>query len=307
MPSAFQYDSNNHVTNLVTLYGETKFQALSGTSTRHSGLRRGLLISEPTGDQQLYSYVDAGPSAICSIIDGPSFARNSYHWNRAQFAAISVTGRTNLLDMPDEDYLKASIKHFLHGTPVGAQQIVSDTLGAEAGPADQSGNRAVTSYVYQGQLGNQIGTRKAVERIWIPNNLAMEIARNDVGRPTNTTYYNRDKGGSLISATMFTNVYDSSGVYLQKVWGPKGELVRGYGYHPVITNLLTSVTNAAGDVIRYTHDTNNNAMRVITITMPGNLVRSNTYFASGTNAGFLQKRVDYLANGVLFAPTRSNM
>ena len=73
------------------------------------------------------------------------------------------------------------------------------------------------------------------------------------------------------------------------MWGPHGERVRGYGYDPVLTNLLTSVTNALEEVTRYTYDAK---ARVTSISYPGGLVTTNIYYPSGLNAGFLQCRID---------------
>src|SRR5262249_28422026 len=73
--------------------------------------------------------------------------------------------------------------------------------------------------------------------------------------------------------------------YLQKQIGPRNELTRGYGYHSVITNLLVSVTNAVGEVTRYTHDTN--TMKVTSIAFASGLIRTNEYAS-----GFLTRQTD---------------
>ncbi len=101
MSTTFQYDGSDNIISMATPYGTTGFQYLTGISTNinyTNTLRRSVLITEPSGDHQLYSYCDNGPYGVAS--DGYPYYRNSYHWNRAQYAAIPVADRANVLDMP---------------------------------------------------------------------------------------------------------------------------------------------------------------------------------------------------------------
>jgi RHS repeat-associated protein len=272
MSSSFQYDSSDTITNMITPYGSTGFEYFASQFS-DLATNRAVRITEPTSDKQLYTYRDAGPVSH----------RNSYHWNRAQYAAISPTGKANVLDMPDADYYKAQQKQW-EQQPNGSIGIVTDTLLSDEGPVDPligaSTRPDVTGLNYQ--TGMQRISRISRSTSWSP---AVDITRNSLGRPVEMTYYNENS-----TTVSYTNIFDGSGRYLQKVLGPNGETVRGYGYHPVITNLLTSVTNAVGDVTRYTHDTN--TMKVTSITFPSGLVRSNIYYSSGTYAGFLQAQID---------------
>ena len=154
------------------------------------------------------------------------------------------------------------------------------------------------SYSYYGQVINYqncIGTLKCVTGVGnaqyainnaTPSTTYLAIQRNSLGRPTGFTHYNSD--GSTAS---YNNYFDSSGMYLQYELGPRGELVRGYGYndstHP---NLLTSVTNAVGDVISYTHDPV--TLKVTSITFPSGLVRTNIYYPNSPYWGALQMQAD---------------
>ena len=110
----------------------------------------------------------------------------------------------------------------------------------------------------------------------------LDIGRNTWGRPTSLTFY---YGGQSYT---YNNYFDAGGRILQKVIGPRNELVRGYGYDAVYTNLLTSVTNAENEVVRYTHDTNSLKMRLTSVTYPGGLVTTNFY----NGAGFLERTID---------------
>ncbi|MDW8382130.1 MAG: hypothetical protein RMN51_08505 [Verrucomicrobiota bacterium] len=300
MSSSFQYDGASAVIiKMITPYGETRFRHFSGEVGGHI-LNRAIEITEPTGEKQLYAYRDngiiggfsAGGTYAC---DDPATAyRNSYHWDRKQYAEISALGKANPLNMPVEDYWKASLKHWL--LKPGAPPFISGTPSAMAGPVLQpeiSDTRCSQVFMkYQGQTTPfHIGTIKRVTRIvwngtdyYAGSSICIDIERNQWGRPTSITYY---ANGQPVTYTM---TYNEDGRVLKTVTGPRGELVRGYGYHPVVTNLLTSVTNALNEVLRYTHDLN--GMKVTSITYPSGLVTTNIYYSGGDSGGFVAQRID---------------
>src|SRR5262249_30656280 len=78
-----------------------------------------------------------------------------------------------------------------------------------------------------------------------------------------------------------------------------------YGYHPVITNLLTSVTNALGYYTLYTHDTN--TMKVTSISFPGGMVRDRSYYSDGPSKGFLASEIDEGYRTNTFSYTNGNV
>ncbi|HEV2207455.1 MAG TPA: RHS repeat-associated core domain-containing protein [Verrucomicrobiae bacterium] len=296
MKSSFQYDTSDRMASMTTPYGTTSFSYLDGVSTNYvydnkPTLRRAVLVTESSGDHQLFEYCDDGPAGPTAGDYGYTTFRNSYHWNREQYLAIPSGDLANLIDMPGADYSLASIKHWLHGQADGTSLTVSDTLSDEAPPVDANGYRPATSYYYYGQTGTGdpfIGTLKRVVEVDTPLTAnAIDIGRNTIGRPTNTVYANV---GTISTTASYTNIFDPSGMYLQQVWGPRGELVRGYGYDPVITNLLTSVTNALGQVLRYAYNTS--TLKVTGITFPSGLARTNIYYSSGASQGFLQAQID---------------
>ena len=295
MSSSFQYDASNNLSKMVTPYGETTFYFLEGTNSTYTTWNRSLRVTEPNGQSQLYAYCAEGPEGVSDNWVDTRRWRQSYHWNRAQYEAISAQGKANLLDLPTDDYKKAELKKWLHLT-ADLDTVVSDTISVEASPEIPSGGRIERArYSYPGQLFTHFtGTLKAPSEISTPGGTAIQFQRNSWGRPVVTTRY---MDGMAVS---YTNTYDNSGRYLRKQNGPRGELVRGYGYHPVITNLLTSVTNAVGDWILYTHDTN--TMKVVKVQFSSGLVRSNIYYSSGTHKGFLEKQINL--NGS--TPIRTN-
>src|SRR5262249_13129551 len=122
-----------------------------------------------------------------------------------------------------------------------------------------------------------------------PLGKGLSIQRNIWGRPTNTVYINTDSISERAESG-YTNTYDGSGTRLLTQTGPHGELVRRYGYHSVLTNLLISVTNALNDVTSYTYDTN--LVKVATVAFPSGLTQTNIYYTNGSSQGFLQAQVD---------------
>jgi RHS repeat-associated protein len=309
MTTSFIYDGSENITSMITVYGTNNFQYFHGTDvTDSSPLARAILITEPTGDHQVYAYRDEAPSgasgAPCIGADPYGNYRLSYHWNRSQYQALSSSSKANLLAMDVADYGLGSVKHWLHADSTEPLTL-SDTMDGSADPVDTTGNRPNgISYGYMGQdasliSDNHVGALKCVTAIIkCGRGQAMAISRNSLGRPTSYTYYN-----SASTAT-YNNYFDASGTILLHETGPNGELTRGYGYDPVITNLLVSVTNVVGDVLRYTHNTN---LNVTGISFPGGLLRTNIYYTSGPNQGFLAQQIDIGFRTNSFAYTNGNL
>jgi YD repeat-containing protein len=296
MTNSFTWDGNDFITSMTTPYAGTSFSFYTGYSSNYFAgtLRRTLDITEPTGVHQMYAYCDSGPSVGAFLgLDSCAGCRNTYHWNRVQYTLIPMTDLINKLDMPPADYNFGEVKHWLHGWNQGSTMRVSDTLRAFTGPADNTGTREpATYYDYQNQTNSAyIGTAKLVTNVTWNTYQLTTLTRNTLGRPISTINYNYTPSFGLQSTPTYINTFDAPGVVLQKVQGPNGELVRGYGYDPVYNNLLTSVTNALGEVTRYTYDTN--TFKVTSILFSTGLLRTNVYFSSGANKGFLALQADW--------------
>ena len=65
------------------------------------------------------------------------------------------------------------------------------------------------------------------------------------------------------------------------------------------------MTNAVGDVLRYTHDTN--TLKVTSIAFPGGLLRTNLYYTNGPSQGFLAQQIDIGFRTNSFAYTNGNL
>jgi RHS repeat-associated protein len=304
MSSSFTYDGpTGIITNMVTPYGSTGFRHFEGPVGEYD-LNRAIEITEANGAKQLYTYrdyaLDAGASYHSD--DAANDFRNSFHWDRNQFEQISTQGKTNYLDMPSSDYWKASLKHWY--LVQGTVRQLSDSPKATAGPVVAPGNARTrqVAYEYYGQTENPIygGTLQQVTKVVRDGVTVLDITRNDRGRPTSMTYHT---GAS--SSYTYTNIFDGDGRRLLRVLGPRDEQVRGYGYHPILTNLLVSVTNAMNEEIHYTHNTS--TMRVTSILHPGGLLLTNVYYSSGPSAGFLQMRSEVGFATNYFTYTNGNL
>lgn len=101
MTSSFVYDSSNRITSMTTPYGTTSFEYFSETNISPHRIIR---IAEPGGHTNLYAYCTTNDTPGVSHADSAANVRNSFHWNRAQYQAISSTGKGDPLAMPYDDY-----------------------------------------------------------------------------------------------------------------------------------------------------------------------------------------------------------
>jgi RHS repeat-associated protein len=174
LTSSFQYlgDGSGWITNLTTPYGSTSFSFYQVTDpTVTNGFQqRATYVSEPEGAQQffLYEHINSlvasnltSPTNIGQSFDDgtpksnltPHYAlgyRNTFHWGRRQFDALSGGVKTSLaagnlagaissLSLPD--YTKADLKHWLLS---GADQLsITEALSSEQDPSpDAAGQNA---------------------------------------------------------------------------------------------------------------------------------------------------------------------
>src|SRR5215207_2894472 len=106
------------MTNLTTPYGTTVFEFTGSTNFWNPAeeiVNRSVLITEPNGtSKQLYVYRDKGddiqpggvadypqdlPGGAPYIDYGLVTYRNSFHWDRHQFSAVSQAARTNISNL----------------------------------------------------------------------------------------------------------------------------------------------------------------------------------------------------------------
>jgi RHS repeat-associated protein len=155
------YGTNGWITNMTTPYGATGFstyQFLDDPSqTNNSFTTRALLVSEPEMAHQLFLYSHTnnylanteGSPVITGVhfdngsngANHPSLSfRNTYHWDRRQYEALSSGAKTGflsslqsgLLNLSSNDYQKADLKHWLWQTD---GLSVSESLSSERMPS----------------------------------------------------------------------------------------------------------------------------------------------------------------------------
>lgn len=140
MSVSYMLPNGGWITNLSTRYGNTTFsyyQLLDASGT-DAYIQRAIYVSEPEGAHQLYYYLHNNPSAASSAtaptVPGQAFDdgntgsydpqlihRNTYHWGRRQFEALSGTVQSALsgslsnalTDLTAADFNKADMKHWL--------------------------------------------------------------------------------------------------------------------------------------------------------------------------------------------------
>jgi RHS repeat-associated protein len=298
-----------------------------------SSIVRSVVVTEPNGSHQMFAYdgdaefawgnVNASnvPSSTPdgSLLDDGAYLvyRNSFYWGRQQFADLSATflatGATNwdLTQLTAGDFLKGRWQHWLHSSDGGQ----SDALSMEQDPSpDGSTPGEMTwftypnqpaDYDYNGKLVSFYQGSSALPSLEIKvlpdgSQWYQKFVPDQWGNFTNTieTY---SSGGSVLTRTN-TYVYSANGVDLLQTIRADGVTDAAYGYdgdHQVLFQ-----TNALGEVIRYTYNTNE---QLTSTTLPSGLVTTNTYSANGfltqkIAVGFSTNSYTY-TNGLVYTHT----
>ncbi len=332
--SGLTYDNSGRVTNLATPYGNTSFKftqsapfqdpfntnrwvALGGTNL----INRSVEITEPNGSKQLYLYRDDGTKLNASSgtdllpagfplpntgVFSNAFAsdwlyyRNSFHWGRQQYAALSAAGKTNYVNLSTTDYQLARLKHWL-GTVGANGAAVSDTLSMLREPSpDGTTAGQMTWYDYAGQSdSDHQGDNpepRFVARI-LPGGASWFVRqeRDDFGNATNiiSTY---SVGANLLYRTndakfagSFNQVKTEASV---RENGSSTFLLRA-GYTLNGGNDLLYFTNAVGEITTNLYTSLTPPARQTAIKRPSGLLTTNFFFTSGTYQNWIQQIVDY--------------
>ena len=311
--SAFVYDNQGWITNLITPYGTTKFQ-LVGNGSDPSATGRSVLVTHPDGGKEFFllpiesdvetyipetysNYVPTGLQADVAD-EHPDFTdyfgadagthlirlRNTWHWNAKQFSLLPQTiqdwaWKTNTLLNSTNYWLLAHQKHWTHGNGGGIGMAVA--MERDASPIYPNPIVGqVTWYGYQGSSGAFVeGTRI------VPDLIARKLP-NGEEQWTWKSYNNNDVltnrietyGKSDGSIGLRTNVYElaADGRRLQVHYGPRGNVQKGYEYDTDY-NIITA-TNALNEVTQFIWDGNGQLSGTI---YPTGLTTTNLYDANG--------------------------
>jgi len=311
--TSFACDTNDWVTNMTTPYGTNLFTITdSGTNVPPNG--RSVLVTEPDGSKQLYLYTNNAPGVASSYATNqvPSTSpftntfdnsemdlRNSFHWGRQQYAALSTT---NISSFTASDYLKARMRHWLKADPT----TLGETLSMERWPSpDGVTEGQKTWYDYASKTnsayeGTQVLPLFTARMLPDGTTAFTRTARNGFGAVTNevSTY----SIGSTVYFRTNSFAYAANEIDLLSATNSLGVQVscNAYNaYHQVFTNY-----NALNEMTVYTYDNSN---RLTSISRPSGLVTTNIYGADG----YLAQQIDVgiatnsftYTNGLVFTHT----
>ncbi len=272
--NSFAYQgTNGWVTNLSTSYGNTAFsyyQFSDDSSFADRFTQRALLVSEPAGAHQLFYYNHTNSSlpdtATPPSVTGQSFDngssgsnhpqlgyRNTYHWDRRQYAALSATVRgylTNSIPLGIQsltvaDYYKAHLQHWLWQAD-GVS--ISQSVSSECAPSQDAG-----------------GAVQGV-RTWYnyPNKLVEATTEGDpqpscIGRwmPDATTVQYTAYNYYVYPANLVGLVSDNEATYT-KSDGTVGARTNWFGYSTNGID-LTSITNSFGQWVKLAYNAHHQA------------------------------------------------
>jgi RHS repeat-associated protein len=286
LSSTFSYDSSDVITSMITPYGTNIFEISIDTTNAPNG--RYVLVTEPNGSKQLFLYTNSAPGIAASYPTNqvpntnPSTngfenseldTRNSFHWNRSQYAALSTT---NIGALATNDFAKAHMKHWLRATT----NSVSESLSLERA-ASQDGTNAghLTWYDYAGKTNaNYVGTQ--VQPLFVAhvlpdaaNTWYLRTDRNTLSHSlTNTSTYSV---GSTLYLRTNTFTYATNDTDLVKVIRKNGAVDEQVSsnyfntYHLVLTNY-----NALNELTTYDYNTNQQMIRV---KFPNGLMTTNIF------------------------------
>ena len=297
--SSLVYDTNGYVTNLVTPYGTTRFQYTDTLGTNLPPFGRSVRVLEPDGSCQLFLYTNGAPGIASSYsgseIPGTSpFAnyldnseldqRNSFHWNRQQYASLSTT---NLADLSSTDFRIARMKHWLKWDLLGTNVSVSSTLSLVRLPSpDGTTEGQKTWYDYQGRTNSLYqGTQHLAlaTALLLPDGTTnfTRTIRNKFGTVTNEV--STCSSGASVALRTNTYVFAANEIDLLRATNALGVQVSSNAYnayHQVLTNF-----DALNQKTVYTYDSSH---RLTGILHPTGLLTTNTYGSDG----FLAERAD---------------
>ena len=305
LASSFVYGTNNWITNLITPYGTNVFMPGENVT---NGLRS-LAVTDAGGGRHLWVY----QADLLSIFTGspptfdiPDFTMserapylyNSFYWGPRQCPLLTHTNE--LLELTAAEYLIGRRKHWLGVTGNTALSMEQDF----SPDGTTGGQQTWFDYTIEGYSVTQIQPLMMMRLLPNAETWFTRTDRNEWGSTTNTiSSYSLADG----SRGFRTNVveYSTDGHDLLSHIGPEGTVEAGYFYnadHQVLRS-----TNALQEVTFYTYNTDK---LLTSVKSPAGLTTTNIYFATGSDAGRLDKTIDLeifrtnsytYANGLVFS------
>jgi RHS repeat-associated protein len=296
--SSMAYDVSGYVTTLITPYGTNRFLYTETTGVNRPPYGRSVRIIEPDGSCQLYLYTNGAPGVASSYASGAvpdtyplgnNFdnsnldQRNTFHWNRQQYASLS---NTNIGSLSAADFKICTMKHWLLSDFLGGNSGISFALSLERAPSpDGSTEGQKVWYDYYGKTNTEYqGTETLPLFIGmvLPDGSThfTRTLRNSLGAVTNAVDTYTSGATTALRTNIF--VFDTNEIDLLRVTNALGVRVvsNAYnGYHQVATNF-----DALNQMTVYTYDSSH---RPVTTSRPSGLVISNVFGGDG----FISQRI----------------
>jgi RHS repeat-associated protein len=309
---------------LTTSYGTTAFsyyQQMDSVNTSNY-VERVALVNEPQGANQLFAYIHnlsgtIEATDVSPLVPGVAFDdgttgggdnalyhRNSFHWDREQFANLSGTPRTTgplTTYLGQADFQKATLKHWLIGTD-GIS--VTETLSSTRDPSPDSGGAIMGARTWYGYTNSTTCTDtnvtsevSAIAQLLPDGTPQYTIYNYDYtppftghpfGIPTSYVSSNAqsfsESDGSVGALTTWFH-YTNSHVDLYSVSNSIGQF-EGRGYNA--SHQVTSITNALGQVTVLGYDSSTHNL-IATTNYSGQSINYtyNNGSAGSNDAGFL--------------------
>lgn len=299
--SAFVYDLNDWVTNLVTPYGQTAFTITdtSGTNVVPNG--RSILVTEPDGGHQLYMYKDSAPGVVSKYTSGEIAStspftnrfdntelhfRNTFHWGLPQYAALSTT---TISAFTSNDFRKARMRHWLKS----GYRNVGETLSLERAPSPDAAGNTEGQKTWFDYPGKPHGAYEGTSAFLLHAGLKLPDGSTAFTRTVRNSFGNVLMNVSTYSSNgavaLRTNIYSyaSNGIDLLTTTNALGVLVSSNAYnayHQVLTNF-----NALGEKTVFTYNTNR---QLVQVRYPSDLTVTKIYFTGGDYVNWLEKTID---------------
>jgi RHS repeat-associated protein len=315
---AYEPTNNGWLTNLTTPYGTTTFsyyQAMDPLTQPYGVSQRAVYISEPQGAQQFYFYGHKDdylsmPAAETAPTDVPGqtydngnqggpdeslYYRNSFHWARRQFAALSTNvlsqisagaGAAAITNLTAADIRKSLVHHWLLSSNDGIS--VSDLISSERDPSpDAQGNitGARTWYRYFGQPtpGVSGSSEVASTARLLPDGSAQYTLYNyyPTNSPAAGLMSDYESSYSLLNGSIgqLTNWidYGTNGVDVTCISNTAGQFT-DYGYNT--NHEITSITNTLGQLTTLTYDSS--TYNLTGIDLPSGKTTTLNYYAQAS-------------------------
>ena len=323
LSSSFAYDSQGWLTNLTTPYGQTTFDNVTNSNVGTGGtefdgnnlfeLIRACRVVDPIGGTNIYmlrqnsasnyniltgSYQPFLPTTYASNIVPSNVptstldnywinGKDSFHWGPRQAIALP----TNLFTFASNDFIKAGMNHWLAG--YNAMATLSQTIDMTQDPSPDGVNPGQTTwYDYDGKNASfEEGTDSQPSLVAkvLPDGTTSFTwyQRDSLGRPTTVvnTYSTGFGASPLTRSNIF--VYDANNVDLDREINALGVTNVAYSYN--VNHQMLTMTNALGEVMKYTYDT---VGRLTSTTTPAGLVTTNIYFSSGFYSNWPVQTID---------------